>query len=136
MASQISWLLEERIINVAVEPILRGYAVDQLTRTIKSLMAERTQQRRRVHIVVDVSKMQVSDSNAELLFTALTPFMFEPQIRFLIIYGGSKEMQKIFKSMMYEMFTHPCIVLQDYDSVLEFLNKKDPSLQKAMQRVS
>jgi len=136
MSSQISWLVEERVMEVSIETVLRGYAADQLLQNMKSMMETCRNKRRRLHLILDISKMQVSHINAELLYNALTPLMVDQQVRWIVLYGASKELQSIFKEVMFSLFSNPCVVLDNRDCAVDFLYRKDRHLPNLMQVAS
>ena len=136
MSSQTTWFIEERVINVSIESILRGYAADQLLQSIQSLMTNCKNQRRRLHVMVDVSKMQISETNAELLYNALKPLMFDQQIRWIVFYGVNEELRAIFKDVMFDLFCNPCVVLNSHETAVDFLYRKDSRLPSLVQQAS
>lgn len=127
MAVQISWLIEQHILKMEVEGLLRGYTSNQLTRDTIDYIQE-CDSHRKMQVIIDVSKMQAEPINAEQLYNALTPLMFERQVRWIVLYGANDELSDIFKDIMSDLFHNPCVLVDDYATALSFLYRKDKSL--------
>lgn len=135
MSTQVLWLIEQHILQVNIDGILRGYASDQLSQELMSYVGQYTKTSR-MHVMIDVSEMQASHINAELLYNALTPLLFEHQVRWIILYGANDELSNMFKEIMSDLFRNPCLLLDDYDTALSFLHRKDKRLYEMFEIAS
>lgn len=126
MPSQVSWFIKHQILEVNVNGILRGYASEQLSQDLLSFV-DPCPKNGQIHIMIDVTQMQVSHINVMLLYKALTPLLFEQQIRWIVLYGANEDLAAIFREIMSELFRNPCVLLEDYETALNFLYRKDHS---------
>ena len=135
MSSQVSWLVDQKIVKVSVQGILQGYMSDELAQDLMTLVDD-SNTRNRIHVMVDVSNMLARNLNAELLYNAITPLLFEHHVRWIVLYGASDELNSIFKEIMFDLFRNPCVLLKDYDAALNFLARKHRVLYGMLEKAS
>lgn len=135
MAAQTSWLIEQRLLQVHVSGTLRGYAADQLSKELMNFVTQCPRDGR-MHIMIDVSQMEASRANVELLYLAITPLLLERQLRWIVFYSATQELGSIFKGILSDLFRNPCVLLENYDAALDFLYRRDKRLLEMHKKAS